>query len=104
MNRKRLICKAQKRTKKKGWACPSAQKHTSEVKQTSLWRRGKRREEQFPGLGLMASYKVPSSLEIGWEIGQERGSTMRQKLSFRSLLQREEMFGWDLESRAPVCE
>lgn len=36
--------------------------------------------------------------------GLIRGSTVSQKFMFCSLLQREEMFGGDLESRAPVCE
>lgn len=102
MNRKQLVCKAQKRTKKKGWACPLCAETYVRSQTDKPLVTGKEERRTIPRARSHGLIQGP--IFLGSRRGPIRGSTLSQKLISRSLLQREELFGGHLESRAPVCE
>lgn len=107
MNGKQLVCKQQKCSKKKDRACPlSAETYIRSQTDKPLVTREKNNSQGWVS-GPHARLSSPALLSegvFGNGRGWIRGPMISQKLIFRSLLQREEMLGGDLESSPPVCK
>lgn len=102
MNRKPLVCKAQKRTEKKGWACTVCAE--TYVRSQTDKPRVTRKEDRRTIPKARSHGLKQGPIFLGSRRGSVRGSTTSQKLISRSLLQREGLLGGDLERRAPEYE